>query len=72
MEIKLIIFILWIFSIILTNIIMHFSVEYKDGKNMVKDHLLNIASITGYTYLIYTCTNIPKYYSKDLPNLLKT
>ena len=70
MEVEKILLILLVFSIVLTNIIMHFGIEYKDNTNMVKDHIINICSLTGYTSLIYTCANIPKYYSKELPNLL--
>jgi hypothetical protein len=64
MEVEKILLILLVFSIVLTNIIMHFGIEYKDNTNMAITHIINICSLTGYTYLIYTCTNIPKYYKK--------
>lgn len=62
MKVEYIFLSLVIFFLVLTNAFIHTFIQEQPA--MVRAHIINSFGLIGNTILIYTCTNIPKYYSK--------
>jgi hypothetical protein len=62
MKVEYIFLSLIIFFLVLTNGLIHKYIE--NQPEMLNAHIINSLGLISNTILIYTCTNIPKYYSK--------